>query len=140
MVQKFRFCAKENSELPCKSDQQMNVLNPSNIGKGRCTPPPCVFCQSRKESSDNPYLKFSFTPSQSTFGTPSTKIMLIFFALIKNLFTNQQFYNFQISLNFCLDFGIPWKPHTNKTIQVEKCYIWSVGYQNRVKGMSGFLC
>ena len=60
-------------------------------GGGRCTPSPlCFFAIYSKKSSGNPYLKicdltqyffadeekntkFSFTPSHSTHGTPSTK-------------------------------------------------------------------
>ena len=74
----------------------MKMLTPSPMGRGAL--PLVVFCPLLKKSSGNPYLKildfsqlfiadahmkikinkFSFTPAQSTFGTPSTKIFLIF--------------------------------------------------------------
>ena len=75
-----------------------NYLNPFMQGGGRFTPPTVVSCSLLKKSAGNPYVKIldlycgctcekiyklSFIPSQSTYGTPSTKMIFFCFKLKK---------------------------------------------------------
>ena len=58
--------------------------------------------------------KFCFIPEQSTFGTPSTKILKFVFALIEKIFLQTLVKLFLDIIRFFYSFETPWDPPTNK--------------------------
>ena len=110
-------------------------------GGGTVRPPPCGFLPLAQKIFIKTFYcgcpfdffslqKCSFTTAQSNFGTPSTKVFLIFLLLIKKIFLQTLVeIIFRDHQKFCFDpLGPPYKQNEEKS----KFHIWSVGYQNRV--------
>ena len=101
------FIRNRNNKVSQKFPQADSSLKPIRTGggEGGINPPPTVFCLYSNNLLDDPYLKFldfsqllvadtamkffvqsvMFTPPDSTFETPSTKIFLYFLLNQKNL-------------------------------------------------------